>query len=122
MIQQHHGFQEVGGVEGKLLGTGTNTALKKKKYGPHPFFPSKPHGAAFRFSHITHCSSLSAETRNEATMLPEVTLLLLVVVGISTVTGGGTGGGYAQVKYMQPMIKGPVGPPFREGKGQYIGK
>lgn len=35
------------------------------------------------------------------------------------------GGGYApmpQMKYMQPMMKGPFGPPFREGKGQYLGK
>lgn len=55
-------------------------------------------------------------------MLPEMTPLLLVVVGISTVAGGGAGGGYAQIKYMQPVVKGPLGPPFREGKGQYIGK
>ncbi len=27
-----------------------------------------------------------------------------------------------QMKYVQPMMKGPVGPPFREGKGQYLGK
>lgn len=26
------------------------------------------------------------------------------------------------MKYMQPMLKGPVGPPFREGKGQYLGE
>lgn len=58
----------------------------------------------------------------ETAMLPEVTPLLLLMVGISTVTGGGAGGGYAQIKYMQPVVKGPLGPPFREGKGQYIGK
>uniref|UniRef100_A0AAV2K6B4 Uncharacterized protein n=1 Tax=Knipowitschia caucasica TaxID=637954 RepID=A0AAV2K6B4_KNICA len=32
-------------------------------------------------------------------------------------------GGYppiAHMKYMQPMMKGPVGPPFREGKGHYV--
>uniref|UniRef100_A0A8C4VWK4 C1q domain-containing protein n=1 Tax=Gopherus evgoodei TaxID=1825980 RepID=A0A8C4VWK4_9SAUR len=47
--------------------------------------------------------------------------LLLLVAGIHSVSGGGAGGGgYAQVKYMQPMVKGPLGPPFREGKGQYL--
>ncbi|TNN88083.1 Collagen alpha-2(VIII) chain [Liparis tanakae] len=32
-------------------------------------------------------------------------------------------GGYppvAHMKYMQPMMKGPIGPPFREGKGHYV--
>lgn len=55
-------------------------------------------------------------------MLLEVTLWPILMVGVSTVTGGGAGGGYAQIKYMQPVVKGPLGPPFREGKGQYIGK
>lgn len=56
-------------------------------------------------------------------MLPDaaVLLLLLVVVGLRSAAGGGAAG-YAQVKYMQPMVKGPLGPPFREGKGQYLGK
>ena len=58
-------------------------------------------------------------------MLPDaVGLLLLVVmmmVGLRAAAGGGAAG-YAQVKYMQPMVKGPLGPPFREGKGQYLGK
>lgn len=34
-------------------------------------------------------------------------------------------GGYPpmpHMKYMQPMMKGPIGPPFREGKGHYVGK
>lgn len=56
-------------------------------------------------------------------MLAEAVSLLLLVAGIRSVSGGGAGGGgYAQVKYMQPMVKGPLGPPFREGKGQYLGK
>lgn len=57
-------------------------------------------------------------------MLPDAVVLLLVlvmVVGLRSAVGGGVGG-YAQVKYMQPMVKGPLGPPFREGKGQYLGK
>lgn len=34
-------------------------------------------------------------------------------------------GGYPPIphmKYMQPMMKGPIGPPFREGKGHYVGE
>lgn len=57
-------------------------------------------------------------------MLPDAVALLLVVVmvvGLRSAAGGGAAG-YAQVKYMQPMVKGPLGPPFREGKGQYLGK
>lgn len=57
-------------------------------------------------------------------MLPDAVALLVVlvmVVGLHPAAGGGAGG-YAQVKYMQPMVKGPLGPPFREGKGQYLGK
>lgn len=57
-------------------------------------------------------------------MLPDAVVLLLLVVmvvGLRSAAGGGVGG-YAQVKYMQPMVKGPLGPPFREGKGQYLGK
>lgn len=51
-------------------------------------------------------------------------LLLLLGCGPRAATGGGAGGaaGYAPVKYVQPMHKGPVGPPFREGKGQYLGE
>lgn len=60
-------------------------------------------------------------------MLPDVVALLVklgtmvMVMGPGSAAGGGVGG-YAQVKYMQPMVKGPLGPPFREGKGQYLGK
>lgn len=56
-------------------------------------------------------------------MLPDaaVLLLLLLLVGLRAAAAGGAAG-YAQVKYMQPMVKGPLGPPFREGKGQYLGK
>lgn len=57
-------------------------------------------------------------------MLPDAVALLVVVVmmvGLRSAAGGGAAG-YAQVKYMQPMVKGPLGPPFREGKGQYLGK
>lgn len=66
-------------------------------------------------------------------MLPDVAALLamlgtmvtmvtmVTVIGPRSAAGGGVGG-YAQVKYMQPMVKGPLGPPFREGKGQYLGK
>lgn len=51
-------------------------------------------------------------------------LLLLLGCGPRATTGGGAVGaaGYAPVKYVQPMHKGPVGPPFREGKGQYLGE
>lgn len=56
-------------------------------------------------------------------MLPDaaVLLLLLLLVSLRAAAAGGAAG-YAQVKYMQPMVKGPLGPPFREGKGQYLGK
>jgi hypothetical protein len=59
------------------------------------------------------------------TSLPYMLLLLLLLgCGPQVSSGGGTGGtaGYAPVKYVQPMQKGPVGPPFREGKGQYLGE
>lgn len=60
-------------------------------------------------------------------MLPDIVALLAMLGTMVTVMGprsaaGGGVGGYAQVKYMQPMVKGPLGPPFREGKGQYLGK
>ena len=59
-------------------------------------------------------------------LLPPLLSLLLLVLGCGprAATGGGAGGaaGYAPVKYVQPMHKGPVGPPFREGKGQYLGE
>lgn len=58
--------------------------------------------------------------------VPPPVLLLVVLLGCGprAATGGGAGGaaGYAPVKYVQPMHKGPVGPPFREGKGQYLGE
>lgn len=57
-------------------------------------------------------------------MLPDAAVLLGMLVlglGLRSAAGGGAGG-YGQVKYMQPMVKGPLGPPFREGKGQYLGK
>lgn len=58
-----------------------------------------------------------------SSLLPLLSLLLLGC-GPRAATGGGAGGaaGYAPVKYVQPMHKGPVGPPFREGKGQYLGE
>lgn len=57
------------------------------------------------------------------TPLPSL-LLLLLGCGPRASSGGGAGAaaGYAPVKYVQPMQKGPVGPPFREGKGQYLGE
>lgn len=60
-------------------------------------------------------------------MLPDAAALLVTLGTMVTLLGprsavGGGVGGYAQVKYMQPMVKGPLGPPFREGKGQYLGK
>lgn len=49
--------------------------------------------------------------------------LFLLVAAMGSVSGGGpAGGGYPQMKYVNPMMKGPLGPPFREGKGQYLGK
>lgn len=49
--------------------------------------------------------------------------LFLLVAAVGSVSGGGpAGGAYPQMKYMNPMIKGPLGPPFRAGKGQYLGK
>lgn len=68
---------------------------------------------------------LGALTPLSSLPLPPLLLLLLVLgCGLQAATGGGTGGaaGYAPVKYAQPMQKGPVGPPFREGKGQYLGE
>lgn len=55
---------------------------------------------------------------------PPLLLLLVLGCGPPAATGGGAGGaaGYAPVQYVQPMHKGPVGPPFREGKGQYLGE
>jgi len=51
--------------------------------------------------------------------------MLTVLCVLLTLGNRVLGGGYAplpQMKYVQPMMKGPVGPPFREGKGQYLGK
>lgn len=58
--------------------------------------------------------------------LPPPLLLLLLVLGCglrAAASGGAAGAaGYPPVQYVQPMHKGPVGPPFREGKGQYLGE
>ena len=54
-----------------------------------------------------------------------MTMLLAPVCVLLLLGGRVLGGGYPpmpQMKYMQPMMKGPVGPPFREGKGQYLGE
>lgn len=77
---------------------------------------SSSHISLTRLSFFVH-----RKPSSEAMMLSEAVSLLLLVAGIRSVSGGGAAG-YAQVKYMQPMVKGPVGPPFREGKGQYLGK
>lgn len=61
-----------------------------------------------------------SEQRRQSTMTLVSICVLLLMLG-----GDALCGGYApmpQMKYMQPMMKGPVGPPFREGKGQYLGK
>ncbi|MGH0174158.1 UNVERIFIED_CONTAM: hypothetical protein FKN15_067672 [Acipenser sinensis] len=50
-------------------------------------------------------------------------MLLLLPACLLLALGTVSGGGYPplpQMKYTQPMMKGPVGPPFREGKGQYL--
>lgn len=53
-------------------------------------------------------------------------IMLLAPVCVLLMLGGrALAGGYPpmpQMKYMQPMMKGPIGPPFREGKGHYIGE
>lgn len=58
--------------------------------------------------------------------LPPPLLLLLLLLGCwprAAASGGAAGAaGYPPVQYVQPMHKGPVGPPFREGKGQYLGE
>uniref|UniRef100_A0A3Q4G907 Collagen, type VIII, alpha 2 n=1 Tax=Neolamprologus brichardi TaxID=32507 RepID=A0A3Q4G907_NEOBR len=49
-------------------------------------------------------------------LLAPVSVLLILVVPAFA-------GGYAPIphmKYIQPMMKGPIGPPFREGKGHYV--
>lgn len=71
------------------------------------------------------CSTSADAMRGTLTPLSSLLLLLLVLgCGPRASSGGGAGGaaGYAPVKYIQPMQKGPVGPPFREGKGQYLGE
>lgn len=45
----------------------------------------------------------------------------IFILVLMTIIDYVSSGGYSS-KYVHPMIKGPVGPPFREGKGQYIGK
>lgn len=62
-----------------------------------------------------------------SSLLPPPSLLPVLLVlgfGLRAATSGGASAaaGYAPVKYVQPMQKGPVGPPFREGKGQYLGE
>ncbi|KAG5855861.1 hypothetical protein ANANG_G00001170 [Anguilla anguilla] len=54
-------------------------------------------------------------------------MLLVPVCVVLMSLEGALGGGYPsiaqplpQVQYMQPMMKGPHGPPFREGKGQHL--
>lgn len=68
--------------------------------------------------------SASTEAMQRAPMTLPSLLLLLLGCGPRVSSGGGVGGaaGYAPVKYVQPRQKGPVGPPFREGKGQYLGE
>ena len=54
-----------------------------------------------------------------------VTMLLAPVYMLLMLGGRVLAGGYPPIphmKYMQPMMKGPIGPPFREGKGHYVGK
>ena len=55
---------------------------------------------------------------------PPLLLLLLLGCGPRAAASGGAAGaaGYPPAQYVQPMHKGPVGPPFREGKGQYLGE
>lgn len=69
------------------------------------------------------CSTSADAMQGSLLSLPSL-LLLLLGCGPRASSGGGAGGaaGYAPVKYVQPMQKGPVGPPFREGKGQYLGE
>ena len=59
-----------------------------------------------------------------ASLPPPLLLLLLLACGPRAAASGGAAGaaGYPPVQYVQPMHKGPVGPPFREGKGQYLGE
>lgn len=72
---------------------------------------------------LLSCSTSSDAMQGALVPLPPL-LLLLLGCGPRVSSGGGAGGaaGYAPVKYVQPMQKGPVGPPFREGKGQYLGE
>lgn len=54
-----------------------------------------------------------------------VTMLLAPACVLLMLGARALAGGYppmAHMKYMQPMMKGPIGPPFREGKGHYVGK
>ncbi|GCB61700.1 hypothetical protein scyTo_0012961, partial [Scyliorhinus torazame] len=57
-----------------------------------------------------------AKITQERTMLQTNIFVLLLM----TIIGYVFSGGYLPSKYMHPMVKGPAGPPFREGKGQYI--
>lgn len=54
-----------------------------------------------------------------------VTMLLAHLCVLLMLGGCADAGGYPPIphmKYMQPMMKGPIGPPFREGKGHYAGE
>lgn len=54
-----------------------------------------------------------------------MTMLLAPVCVILMLGSRALAGGYPPIphmKYMQPMMKGPIGPPFREGKGHYVGE
>lgn len=52
-------------------------------------------------------------------------MLLTAVCMLLVLAAQAQAGGYPPIphmKYMQPMMKGPIGPPFREGKGHYVGE
>lgn len=90
--------------------------------GPLPGFPADPVGWRVQGGSWVPALTLALSAGAVGSrMLPDAVALLVLVVGLRSAAGGGAAG-YAQVKYMQPMVKGPLGPPFREGKGQYLGK
>lgn len=93
--------------------------------GPLPEFPADPAGQRVQGGSWVPALTLALSAGAVGSrMLPDavaLVVLVVLVVGLRSAAGGGAAG-YAQVKYMQPMVKGPLGPPFREGKGQYLGK